>query len=89
MNTTKKILIGQSNPKYKTKLCSNWVRYGMCPYYEKCQFAHGYNDYNFNHYNYDYYNYMLQLDKQIQKKIDDEDYNYYWKSILNITNSAQ
>eukprot|EP00924_Labyrinthula_sp_SR-Ha-C_P005403 augustus_masked-scaffold_1-processed-gene-30.1-mRNA-1 protein AED:1.00 eAED:1.00 QI:0/-1/0/0/-1/1/1/0/268 len=29
------------NAKYKAKLCKNWVNKGVCPYYEKCQFAHG------------------------------------------------
>lgn len=29
------------NAKYKAKLCKNWIQRGACPYYEKCQFAHG------------------------------------------------
>ncbi|GBG27661.1 mRNA decay activator protein ZFP36L2 [Hondaea fermentalgiana] len=29
------------NPRYKAKMCKNWVREGKCPYSEKCQFAHG------------------------------------------------
>ncbi|KRX00886.1 hypothetical protein PPERSA_02065 [Pseudocohnilembus persalinus] len=27
--------------KYKTELCKNYVKYGHCPYNEKCRFAHG------------------------------------------------
>ena len=29
------------NARYKAKLCKNWQRDGICPYYQKCQFAHG------------------------------------------------
>lgn len=29
------------NSKYKAKLCNNWMTRGVCPYHEKCQFAHG------------------------------------------------
>jgi len=29
------------NSRYKAKLCKNWTKTGNCPYYEKCQFAHG------------------------------------------------
>ena len=29
------------NARYKAKLCKNWQRDGVCPYYQKCQFAHG------------------------------------------------
>lgn len=27
--------------KYKTTLCKTWAKQGSCPYYHKCQFAHG------------------------------------------------
>ena len=29
------------NARYKAKLCKNWSKTGSCPYFEKCQFAHG------------------------------------------------
>lgn len=32
------------SPKYKTEMCKNYSEMGYCPYYEKCQFAHGYHD---------------------------------------------
>lgn len=32
------------NSKYKAKMCKNWVNKGQCPYYEKCQFAHGHQE---------------------------------------------
>jgi len=31
----------KSNPLYKTRLCQSFEKTGQCPYYEKCQFAHG------------------------------------------------
>lgn len=27
--------------KYKTEMCKNYSEMGYCPYWEKCQFAHG------------------------------------------------
>ena len=27
--------------KYKTEMCKNFSEVGHCPYFEKCQFAHG------------------------------------------------
>jgi len=30
--------------RYKTELCSTWMRSGGCPYGHKCQFAHGVNE---------------------------------------------
>ena len=31
-----------ANPcKYKTEMCKNYSEMGYCPYWEKCQFAHG------------------------------------------------
>jgi len=29
------------NQRYKAKMCKNWIKTGACPYFEKCQFAHG------------------------------------------------
>ncbi len=29
------------NSRYKAKMCNNWIKLGSCPYFEKCQFAHG------------------------------------------------
>mmetsp|Transcript_14114 Transcript_14114/g.25068 ORF Transcript_14114/g.25068 Transcript_14114/m.25068 type:complete len:523 (+) Transcript_14114:595-2163(+) len=29
------------NSRYKAKMCKNWIKNGSCPYFEKCQFAHG------------------------------------------------
>mmetsp|Transcript_631 Transcript_631/g.642 ORF Transcript_631/g.642 Transcript_631/m.642 type:complete len:225 (+) Transcript_631:147-821(+) len=29
------------NSRYKVTLCKNWIKAGTCPYFEKCQFAHG------------------------------------------------
>jgi len=29
------------NSRYKAKMCKNWMENGSCPYFEKCQFAHG------------------------------------------------
>lgn len=29
------------NTRYKAKMCKNWIKIGSCPYFEKCQFAHG------------------------------------------------
>ena len=31
----------QWNTKYKTTLCRNFEKKGVCPYKKKCQFAHG------------------------------------------------
>ncbi|KAJ2076703.1 hypothetical protein H4R24_005553 [Coemansia sp. RSA 988] len=30
-----------TNPLYKTRLCQRFAEQGECPYFEKCQFAHG------------------------------------------------
>ncbi|KAJ2610385.1 hypothetical protein H4S08_003636 [Coemansia sp. RSA 1365] len=30
-----------TNPLYKTRLCQRFTEQGECPYFEKCQFAHG------------------------------------------------
>ena len=30
--------------KYKTELCKNWVESGKCRYFERCRFAHGYDE---------------------------------------------
>ncbi|KAJ2805185.1 hypothetical protein H4R20_002190 [Coemansia guatemalensis] len=30
-----------ANPLYKTRLCQRFAEQGECPYFEKCQFAHG------------------------------------------------
>lgn len=34
------------NSKYKLKLCDKFLADGKCPYNEKCQFAHGYEELN-------------------------------------------
>lgn len=36
------------SPKYKTEMCKNYSEMGYCPYYERCQFAHGYHDLAFS-----------------------------------------
>ena len=30
--------------KYKTEMCKNYSEVGYCPYYSKCQFAHGWEE---------------------------------------------
>lgn len=30
------------NTNYKSTLCERWLKNEQCPYYSKCQFAHGY-----------------------------------------------
>jgi len=38
----KKVPTGpRANPLYKTRLCMNFQSTGVCPYTDKCQFAHG------------------------------------------------
>ena len=37
-------LQGPSNPKYKTTLCKKFVKGEGCPYGNKCQFAHGFQE---------------------------------------------
>lgn len=27
--------------KFKSRLCGNWLKYGECPYGDKCMYAHG------------------------------------------------
>ena len=39
--TKKKTTGPVHNARYKAKLCKNWAKTGFCPYFEKCQFAHG------------------------------------------------
>lgn len=34
--------------KYKTELCKNFSETGWCPYEDRCQYAHGYNDCSLN-----------------------------------------
>lgn len=34
----------QWNMLYKTRLCANYQTTGQCPYFQKCQFAHGENE---------------------------------------------
>eukprot|EP01022_Parablepharisma_sp_SALTPOND_P011725 TRINITY_DN1497_c0_g2_i1.p1 TRINITY_DN1497_c0_g2~~TRINITY_DN1497_c0_g2_i1.p1 ORF type:complete len:409 (-),score=30.46 TRINITY_DN1497_c0_g2_i1:105-1331(-) len=34
----------ETDEKYKTELCKNWVQYGHCSYGSKCRFAHGQED---------------------------------------------
>ena len=31
----------KKDPKYKTEMCKTWVDTGVCPYGNKCRFAHG------------------------------------------------
>lgn len=33
-------------PKYKTELCKTYSEIGHCPYYYKCQYAHGVEELN-------------------------------------------
>ena len=44
------LLVGEDDPlflrikdpaRYKSQMCQNFMARGKCPYYEKCQFAHG------------------------------------------------
>jgi hypothetical protein len=42
VSAEKKVPTGpRANPLYKTRLCMNFQSTGVCPYTEKCQFAHG------------------------------------------------
>ena len=43
-NNIYKKLQGPSNPRYKTTLCKKFSSGQICPYGDKCQFAHGVQD---------------------------------------------
>lgn len=29
------------DPRYKTEMCTNFLKFGKCPYEDRCEFAHG------------------------------------------------